>query len=98
LAKIILRFGLLAFGESKLSQLEIHFPQPPDVGCFRDVCRAPSQIVLRGLPLMEEARELRANDAGNPVYDEDLAAGEPLGLVQHCDGVFHIPHTVEQGN
>src|SRR5258707_4699608 len=78
--------------------MKIDFPQPPDVWRFGDVRGAPCQIVLRGPLLMEETWELSADHAGNPVHHEDLAAGEPLGLVQHCNGVFHVADAVEQGN
>jgi len=98
LAEIIPRFNLVAIGESELSQMKIDFPQPPDVWRFGDVRGAPCQIVLRGPLLMEETWELSADHAGNPVHHEDLAAGEPLGLVQHCNGVFHVADAVEQGN
>ena len=47
---------------------------------------------------MEEIWDLGTDDAGNPVHHIDLAAGEPFGLVQHCDGVFHIADAVEQGD
>ncbi len=77
--------------------MKIHFPQPADVWRF-GVFVAHRQIVLRSLPLMEETWELSADEAGNPVHHKDLAAGEPFGLVQHCDGVFHIADAVEQGH
>ncbi len=47
---------------------------------------------------MEDTRELRTDDAGNPVYDEELAAGEPLGLVELRDRVFHVADAAEQGD
>ncbi len=78
--------------------MKIHFPQPANARRFDDVCCAPCQIVLSGLPLMEETWELGTDNAGNPVHYKDLAAGEPLGLVQHCDGVFHIADAMEQGD
>src|SRR6266404_4699205 len=98
LAEIVPGFGLVAIGESELSQAKLHFPQPADVGRFGDVRGAPCQIVLRGLLLMEEAWELGTDNAGNPVHHEDLTAGELLGLVQYCHGVFHVADAEEQGN
>jgi len=98
LAEIVLRFRLVPIGESKRSQTKIHFPQPADVGRFGDIRGAPCQIILGGLLLMEETRELRTDDAGNPGYDEDLAAGEPLGLVELRNRVFHVADATEQGD
>src|SRR5260221_10376317 len=98
LSEIVTGFGLVTIGESEFSQPKVHFPQPADLGRFGDVRGAPCQIVLCGLLLMEETRELGSDDAGNPVHDKDLTAGEPLGLVQHCNAVFHVTNAVEQGN
>ena len=38
---------------------------------------------------MEAVRKLGMDNAGNPVDDEDLTAGKPLGLVQHRDRFVH---------
>src|SRR5258706_9931773 len=98
LSEIVTGFGLVTIGESDFSQPKVHFPQPADLGRFGDVRGAPCQIVLCGLLPMEETRELGSDDAGNPVHDKDLTAGELLGLVQHCNGVFHVADAVEQGD
>src|SRR5258708_34775989 len=98
LSEIVPGFGLVTTGESEFSQPKVHFPQPADLGRFGDVRGAPCQIVLCGLLLMEETRELGSDDAGNPVHDKDLTAGKLLGLVQHCNAVFHVTNAVEQGN
>src|SRR5258708_4552269 len=98
LSEIVTGFGLVTIGESEFSQTKVYFSQPADLGRFGDVRGAPCQIVLCGLLLMEETRELGPDDAGNPVHDKDLTAGEMLGLVQHCNGVFHVTDAVEQGN
>src|SRR5258708_39988104 len=91
-------FGSVAIGKSELSQTKVYFSEPADVWRFGDVRGAPCQIVLRGLLLMEETRQLGTDDAGNPVHDKDLTAGELLGLVQHCNGVFHVANAVEQAD
>src|ERR1700737_3150626 len=91
-------FGLVAIGKSELSQTKVYFSEPADVWRFVDVRGAPCQIVLRGLLLMEETRQLGTDDAGNPVHDKDLTAGEMLGLVQYCHTVFHVADAVEQGD
>ncbi len=68
------------------------------MGRFGDIRGAPCQIVLSGLLLVEETRQLGTDNAGNPVHDKDLTSGEPLGLIEYCDGVFHVADTVEQGD
>src|SRR5258708_18200783 len=61
--------------------MKIHFPQPANARRFDDVCCAPCQIVLSGLPLMEETWELGTDNAGNPVHYKPMwLSGRDLTL------------------
>ena len=60
------------------------------------VRHAPGELLLCRLTLIEESWKLCVYDPGYPVHDEDLAAGQLLGLRQHRNRVFYITDSVQQ--
>ena len=94
--QVVFRRGPCSPSERELSKVVVNFPQPARVRRLVDVLQAPDELILRGLPLMEETGQLRVDDAGNPVHNEDLPSGKLLGLFEYRNGFFHVTHSIEQ--
>src|SRR5215471_13148143 len=66
------------------------------MGRFVCVLKTPSQFLLRSLSLVKVAWKLRMHDAGNPVHNENLAAGELPCLVKRGNRVLYIPVALQK--
>src|SRR2546425_886593 len=90
------RLGACALSAGEPCQLEINLPQPSARGSFFNVVNTPLQLVLRGLSLMETVGKLRADRAGDPIHNEDLATGKFFGPVQHGNRLLHPTDSAQQ--
>ena len=93
---VALRLARIAARAVHCRELKVDLAQPAGVGRPVGMLNAPGEVGERGVALAEQARQLCANDTRHPAREVHLAAGEPLGFVEHDDTVAHPAYALEQ--
>src|SRR4030095_13859857 len=72
--------------------------KPSARGSFLNVLNTPLQLLLRGLSLMETVGKLRPDRAGDPIHNEDVAAGKFFGPIQYGNRLLYPSDSAQQRN
>src|SRR5262249_24363175 len=71
--EIVLRFGFVAVVTCEFGEMVVHLTQPSGMRRFVNVFDAPRELRARGRSLPKKPRNLRVDDAGDPVHDKNFA-------------------------
>jgi hypothetical protein len=91
-----LRVVALAALPVQRRQMEVHLAQPSGMRRALDMLDAPLQVRDGGVAFTETGGNAGPNDPRHPAHEELLAAGHPLGIVEHRKRFAHPADPAQQ--